>query len=160
MRAPLRLLALAAAPLAAQQPPAAGQPAIPTVPSEVRQALNHSPLADGDGALFVVIGRDSAILAAGTGVADTSGTSNACAVARLRAERELARMIAGSHLESRIRLGATDATGDHPRQHFDEAITETVDARVPGAALAREWWLPEPRRCRVGLWLRLARVTR
>ncbi|HUX32352.1 MAG TPA: hypothetical protein VMV51_00660 [Gemmatimonadaceae bacterium] len=124
------------------------------VPNEARAIFARSPLADGDGALFVVVAGDSAAVAVGTAVVDSTNASTVCAVARLRAERELVRLIVGVRLDSRIVLGTSERTGSAVQQQFGETITESVAGQLVGAALASQWWADRPRRCRVGLWLK------
>lgn len=172
MRSPLAIMLAAAlaSPLAApldaqragqsasQRPADSASVSYQGVPPAVKAALLAAPLAEGDGAILVRTGRDTAIVAVGTGVADSVRQGAPCMVARLRAQRELARMIAGSHLESRIEMSASEQTGALPRQRFDERIAEAIEARIPGAALAGEWWLGPPRRCRVALWVAVARA--
>lgn len=149
-----RALLLAAA-LGAARGVAAQQPrdSAPPVPASVHAAFAGAPLADGDGALFVTFGRDSAAVAVGTGVADSTNAATVCTVARLRAERELVRLLVGLRLDSRIVLGTSERTGAAVHQQFGETITETVAGRLAGAALGAQWWVDGPRRCRVGLWI-------
>ena len=135
---------------------AANGPSPAPVPRQVAEAIARPPLSDGDGALVVSLGRDSVLVGVGTGIADTTIGGNTCTVARLRAQRELVRFVFGAKLESRITLGTSEQTGSPVREHFDETITERVEGSVAGAALAAEWWEPQPRRCRVALWLTLA----
>ncbi len=126
---------------------------VPTpVPLAVLDAISRPPLADGDGAVSVPSAQTS-VVAVGTGVVDAASPTQACAVARLRAQRELIRYISGSHLEGRIGLSTAESRGAPVQEQFREEITETVAGRLAGAALAAQWTVNAPARCRVALWL-------
>ena len=146
--------ALVAQALSAQRAPDSVRADPLRVPNEVRAIFARSPLINGDGALFVTVAGDSAAVAVGTAVVDSTNGATVCTVARLRAERELVRLLEGLRLDSRIVLGTSERTGSAVQQQFGETITESVAGRLIGAALASQWWADSPRRCRVGLWLR------
>ncbi len=149
-----RLSTLAAALLVASRlgaQTAAGMP--PSVPVQVRAEFARPPLADGDGALLVLVGRDSIAVAVGTAVADSTNAASVCTVARLRAERELVRQLVGLHIDSRSVFRTFERRGAPPTDQFDEIITERVAGQLARAALGAQWWADGPRRCRVGLWL-------
>jgi hypothetical protein len=136
-------------------PPAAmrGAPPQPVVPQAVKDALDRAPLHDGDGAVFLALGSGASLVAVGTGIVDSMAPSQACAVARLRAQREMLRVLVGSRLEGRIALATSEQRGSAVQETFREEITETVAGRLVGAALGSQWTEPTPRRCRVALWL-------
>ncbi|MFI5231182.1 MAG: hypothetical protein ACHQSE_01595 [Gemmatimonadales bacterium] len=129
----------------------------PPVPAAVLNALSRAPLADGDGALSPVAG---IVVAVGSAAVSPAAPSGACAVARLRAQRELVRFISGSHLEGRIGLTTSETRGSGAEERFHEEISETVAGRMAGAALAAQWTAPAPARCRVALWLTDSLITR
>ena len=122
------------------------------VPLAVLDAIAHPPLADGDGAISLT-GAAASVVAVGTATVDAAAPTQACTVARLRAQRELVRFITGSHLEGRIGLTSSESRGGQVQELFREEITETVAGRLAGAALAAQWTLNAPSRCRVALWL-------
>jgi hypothetical protein len=125
----------------------------PTVPQAVKDALDRAPLHDGDGAVFLPPASGASLVAVGTGIVDSIAPSQACAVARLRAQREMLRVLVGSRLEGRIALASSEQRGSAVQETFREEITETVAGRLVGAALGSQWIEPSPRRCRVALWL-------
>jgi hypothetical protein len=126
---------------------------VPTaVPLAVLDAISRPPLADGDGAVSITSAQAS-VVAVGTGVVDAASPTQACAIARLRAQRELIRYISGSHLEGRIGLSTAESRGAPVQEQFREEITESVAGHLAGAALAAQWTVNAPARCRVALWL-------
>lgn len=133
------------------------QVAAPPVPTVVANALSREPLAGGDGALAPSPGT---VVAVASAVVDSAAPTEACAVARLRAQRELVRFISGSHLEGRIGLTTAETRGRGVEEHFREEISETVAGRMAGAALAAQWTVNGPMRCRVALWLTDSLMTR
>jgi hypothetical protein len=122
------------------------------VPLAVLDAVGRPPLLDGDGAISLA-GAHASVVAVGSATVDAAAPAQACAVARLRAQRELIRFITGSHLEGRIGLSTSEARGGQVQELFREEITETVAGRLAGAALAAQWTVNAPSRCRVALWL-------
>ena len=124
----------------------------PAVPLAVLDAIARPPLADGDGAV-TLSPTHGPVVAVGTAVVDSAAPTQACAVARLRAQRELIRFITGARLEARIGLSMSEARGAGVEERFHEEISETVAGRMAGAALAAQWTVNAPRRCRVALWL-------
>jgi hypothetical protein len=139
------------APAAAFSPHAL-KPGEPVVPIAVLDAIARAPLSEGDGAV-TLSARQGPIVAVGTAVVDSAAPAQACAVARLRAQRELIRFIAGAQLEGRIELSTSERRGAAIEERFHEGISETVAGRTAGAALAAQWTANAPRRCRVALWL-------
>ena len=123
-----------------------------SVPLAVLDAIAHPPLADGDGAVSLA-GAAASVVAVGSATVDPAAPTQACSVARLRAQRELVRFITGSHLEGRIGLTSSESRGGQVQEFFREEITETVAGRLAGAALAAQWTVNAPSRCRVALWL-------
>ncbi len=121
-----------------------------SVPLAVLDAIAHPPLLDGDGALSLPTGTAVAV---GSATVDPAAPTQACTVARLRAQRELIRFITGSQLEGRIGLTTSEPRGGQVQELFREEITETVAGRLAGAALAAQWTVNAPSRCRVALWL-------
>jgi hypothetical protein len=121
------------------------------VPLAVLDAIARPPLSEGDGA--VAISNALTVVAVGSGTIDAAVPTQACAVARLRAQRELVRFLTGSHLESRIGLSASETRGGQVQEQFREEISETIAGRLAGAALAAQWTVSSPSRCRVALWL-------
>lgn len=128
----------------------------PPVPAVVLNALSNPPLADGDGALSL---SPAMVVAVGSASVNPAAPAGACAVARLRAQRELVRFISGSHLEGRIGLATSETRGSGVDERFHEEISETVAGRMAGAALAAQWTVNAPARCRVALWLTDSLVT-
>jgi hypothetical protein len=128
------------------------RPQEPSIPAAVAEAISKPPLSDGDGATWVG-GLRSTAAAVGTGVVQYAGSTQACMVARLRAQRELVRLITGSRLESRTSLASSESRGTPVQESFREEITETIAGRLAGAALAAQWHVGSPARCRVALWL-------
>jgi hypothetical protein len=124
----------------------------PVVPLAVLDAIARPPLSDGDGAV-TLSSTHGPVVAVGTSVVDSTAPTQACAVARLRAQRELIRFITGARLEARIGLSTSETRGTGVEEHFHEEISETVAGRMAGAALAAQWTANAPRRCRVALWL-------
>jgi hypothetical protein len=124
----------------------------PAVPLAILDAIARDPLSEGDGALLIS-STPSALVAVGTGVVDPAAPTQACAVARLRAQRELTRFVAGSRLESRIGLSTAESRGTAVEEHFHEDIAETTAGRIAGAAIAAQWTVTVPLRCRVALWI-------
>jgi hypothetical protein len=127
-------------------------PPQPPFPLAVLDAIARPPLADGDGAVALSAGQAS-VVAVGTAVIDPASPTQGCAIARLRAQRELTRFITGSHLEGRIGLTTSESRGGQVQELFREDISETVAGRLTGAALAAQWTVNAPMRCRVALWL-------
>ncbi|MFI5312236.1 MAG: hypothetical protein ACHQQ3_13430 [Gemmatimonadales bacterium] len=125
----------------------------PVVPVAVREALERAPLREGDGAVFVGEAVSQTAVAVGTGVVDRLAPTNACAVARLRAQRELVRLLVGSRLDSRIALSTSERGKGQVDEAFHEEITEAVAGKLAGAALAAQWMVAAPGRCRVALWI-------
>jgi hypothetical protein len=138
--------------LAVGAPSPAAAAATGDVPLAVLDAIARPPLSDGDGALSLSAA-SSSVVAVGTGVVDAAAPTQACAVARLRAQRELTRFLTGSRLEGRIGLTTSESRGGQLQELFREDITETVAGRLAGAALAAQWTVNAPLRCRVALWL-------
>lgn len=124
----------------------------PAVPLAVIDAIGRAPLSDGDGALAVPA-PESIVVAVGTGVVDPSAPTEACAVARLRAQRELTRFLTGSRMESRSGLTTSESRGSPVEEHFREDINEVTAGWLSGAAIAAQWSVPAPERCRVALWI-------
>jgi hypothetical protein len=127
----------------------AGQPVVPLA---VLDAITHPPLADGDGAVSLPAAQ-SMIVAVASAVVDPASPTAACSVARLRAQRELTRFISGSRLEGRIGLSTSENRGGQVQESFRDDISETVAGRLAGGALAAQWTVNAPPRCRVALWL-------
>jgi hypothetical protein len=50
-------------------------------------------------------------------------------------------------------LSSSESRGGQVQESFREEITETVAGRLIGAALAAQWTVHSPDRCRVALWL-------
>ena len=146
MRAVVRAPRLSTAVSSDQAPSITG----PSVPPEVVKALSQAPLADGDGALAP---SPRTVVAVASAVVNAAAPNEACAVARLRAQRELVRFIAGSHIEGRVGLTTSETRLGGVDEHFREDISESVAGRVAGAALAAQWAVNAPPRCRVALWL-------
>ncbi len=130
----------------------AASPLIEPVPLAVLDALARHPLSDGDGAI-VLPPPNASVVAVGSATISPVTPTQACAVARLRAQRELVRYITGSHVEGRVGLSASESRGGQVQELFREEITETVAGRIAGAALASQWTVNDPPRCRVALWL-------
>ena len=140
-------LRLSGASGAAQEPQSVPQ----AVPLPVLDAIARPPLADGDGAVSLP-GSSASVVAVGSAAVEPAAPAQACAVARLRAQRELIRFLMGSQLEGRIGLSASENRGGQPQEFYREEITETVAGRLAGAALAAQWTVNAPSRCRVALW--------
>jgi hypothetical protein len=150
-----RMTAIGVAPIATTHRLAAGAPPAQepqSVPLAVLDAIARPPLVDGDGAVALA-NAPSSVVAVGSATVDPAAPTQACSVARLRAQRELIRFITGSHLEGRIGLATAEARGGRVEELFREDITETVAGRLAGAALAAQWTVNAPSRCRVALWL-------
>jgi hypothetical protein len=121
------------------------------VPRAVLDAIARPPLSEGDGA--VAIANAKSVVAVGSATIDAAAPTQACAVARLRAQRELVRFLTGSRLVSRTALTTSEARGGPVQEQFRDEISETVAGRLAGAALASQWTVSAPPRCRVALWL-------
>jgi hypothetical protein len=138
--------------LPAQTPAVDPRAQEPVVPLAVLEAIARPPLSDGDGAV-TLSSTGGPVIAVGTAVVDSAAPAQACAIARLRAQRELIRFITGARLEARIGLSTSENRGARVDERFHEEISETVAGRMAGAALAAQWNANAPPRCRVALWL-------
>ena len=123
------------------------------VPLAVLDAISHPPLAVGDGAIAITVTEQPSVVAVGSATVDPAAPTQACAVARLRAQRELLRYLVGSRLEGRIGLASSESRGGQVQEFFREEVTETVAGQLMAAALAAQWAVSSPARCRVALWL-------
>ena len=149
-----KLSAVGVEPVATTHRLSSGTAALPVaaVPLAVLDATARAPLADGDGAVAIA-GEPPSVVAVGSAVVDAAAPAQACAVARLRAQRELTRYMTGSHLEGRIGLSTSESRDRAVQELFHEDISEVIAGRLAGAALAAQWTVNAPQRCRVALWL-------
>ena len=123
------------------------------VPLAVLDAIARPPLSEGDGAISLAGLSAASVIAVGSAAVDPASPTQACSVARLRSQREMLRFLVGSHLEGRIGLSSSETRGGQVQEQFRDDITESVAGKLVGAALAAQWIVHGPERCRVALWL-------